>query len=291
MMIAVLTAIYPAPHDLKQAGLRFMEMDKTQLQWLLTGIGILVVVLIYIWAMRSRIKQGIRNRRRRPEQEPALGETAAPFAEEAQAHDFGDLGYITADHHLADRALVDVEIRAIHRECQTPPPPPEAETDAGSEPDSPLLEPSAMPPQITVVLTVMAPPHSPFPGTRIQAVAEELQFRLGANGLFEHFPESDPDADTPVFSMAHLREPGSFDMKTLHELKTPGLLLFMNLPGPLEGTKALNVLVLTADQWAQRLGGVICDGRRNRMTNQALMQLREQVSDLERRLRAWAQSI
>ena len=268
-----------------------MEMDKTQLQWLLTGIGILVVILIYIWAMRSRIKQGIRNRRRRPEQEPALGETAAPFAEEeVQAHDFGDLGYITADHHLADRALVDVEIRPIHRERQTPPPP-AVETDAESDPDSPLCPQPTIPPQMTVALTVMAPPYSPFPGARIQAVAEELKFRLGVNGLFEYFPESDPDADTPVFSMAHLREPGSFDVKTIHELKTPGLLLFMNLPGPLEGTKALNVLVLTADQWAQRLGGVICDGHRNRMTNQALMQLREQVSDLERRRRVWAQSL
>lgn len=267
-----------------------MEMDKIPLQWLLVGIGVVIVALIYLWAMRSRIKQGIRSRRRRPEREPALGETTASFAEdEVRAHDFGDLGYITANHHLADRALVDVEIHPIHREREAAPPPPEVEANA--EADLPQCPEPAMPPQMTVVLTVMAPPHRPFPGTRIQAVAEELQFRLGMNGLFEHFPESDPDADTPVFSMAHLREPGSFDVKTLHELKTPGLLLFMTLPGPLEGTKALNVLVLTADQWAQRLGGVICDGRRNRMTNQALMQLREQVSELERQLRAWAQSL
>jgi cell division protein ZipA len=143
---------------------------------------------------------------------------------------------------------------------------------------------------MTVVLTVMAAPHRPFRGPQIQAVAEELQFRLGAGGLFERFPDGEADADAPVFSLAHLREPGSFDLQTLHELKTPGLLLFMNLPGPLEGTQALNLLVLTADQWAQKLAGVICDGRRNRMSNQALMHLRDEVSDLEQRLRAWAQS-
>lgn len=273
-----------------------MEMDKIQLLWLLIGVGAVVVALICLWAIRSRIKQGIRNRRRRPEQEPALGETAAPFAEdEVRAHDFGDLGCITPSHHLAEKALVDVEIRPIYRERETPPQFPEArteaETHADSGPDLPLPPDLAMPPQMTVALTVMAPPHRPFPGARIQAVAEELKFRLGVNGLFEHFPDSDPDADTPVFSMAHLREPGSFDLKTLNELVTPGLLLFMNLPGPLEGIKALNVLVLTADQWAQRLGGVICDGHRNRMTNKALMQLREEVNDLERRLRVWAQSL
>ena len=268
-----------------------MELDITQLQWLLTGIGVLVVVLIYVWVMRSRIKQGIRNRRRRPEREPALGETAAPFAEEARAHDFGELGYITADHHLADRALVDVEIRAIHRERQTAPPPEVEEADAESEPDSPVRPTSAMPLQMTVALTVMAPPHHPFSGERIKTVAEELSFLLGENDLFEHYSEDDPNPQTPVFSIAHLREPGSFDVRTMADLITPGLLLFMNLPGPLEGTKALNVLVLTADQLAQRLGGVICDGQCNRMTNQMLMQLREEVSDLEQRRRVWAQSL
>ena len=105
--------------------------------------------------------------------------------------------------------------------------------------------------------------------------------------MFERFPNGEADVDIPVFSLAHLREPGSFDPQTLCDLRTPGLLLFMNLPGPMEGTRALNLLVLTADQWAQKLAGVICDERRNRMSNQALMRLRDEVSDLEQRLRAW----
>lgn len=270
-----------------------MEMDRTQLQWLLIGIGAVVVVLIFLWGIRSSIKEGLRNRRRRPEREPVLGETQAPFAGDNDGpvqHDFGDLGYLTPDHHLADKALVDVEIRTIHREVETQAvftaADPEVESDSWLSPD---LDPETAP-QMTVVLTVMAAPHRPFRGPRIQAVAEELQFRLGAGGLFERFPDGKADADTPVFSLAHLREPGSFDLQTLPELRTPGLLLFMHLPGPLEGTQALNLLVFAADQWAQKLGGVICDGRRNRMNNQALMHLRAEVSDLERRLRAWAQS-
>jgi hypothetical protein len=35
---------------------------------------------------------------------------------------------------------------------------------------------------------------------------------------------------------------------------------------------------------------MICDQRRNRMTNQALMHLRNEVAELERRRRVWAQS-
>lgn len=263
-----------------------MEMDKTQLQWLLVGIGIAIVVLIYLWGIRSRIKEGIRNRRRRPEQEPALGETPLSFGEhDADVHNFGEFG-ITREHHLAGQALVDVEIRHIHREAASPP----LTEDTKPEPLSSSFLDSETPPRMTVILTVMAPPHQPFPGLRIQAVAKEFNFQLNKSGLFERFPDGENgDANMPVFGLAHLREPGSFDPMTLHELKTPGLLLFMNLPGPLEGTEALNLLVLAADQWAQKLGGVICDERRNRMSNQALMRLRSEVSDLERQWRAWGQ--
>ncbi len=266
-----------------------MEMDKTQLQWLLVGIGVAVVVLIYLWGIRSRIREGIRNRRRRPEREPALGETPSPFVDgDADRYNFSEIG-ITREHHLAEQALVDVEIRPIHRE---PTPPLLTENTDPPEPYPSSYLDSETPPGMTVILTVMAPRHQPFPGLRIRAVAEELNFQLNPGGLFERFPDEDTgDASTPVFNLAHLREPGSFDSTTLHELKTPGLLLFMNLPGPLEGIQALNLLVLTADQWAQKLGGVICDERRNRMSNQALMHLRNEVSELERRLRAWTQPL
>ena len=60
----------------------------------------------------------------------------------------------------------------------------------------------------------------------------------------------------------------------------------MKLPGPLEEMKALDLLVITADQLAQRLGGLICDEQRNRMTNQALARLRDEVAELERQRRA-----
>jgi len=60
----------------------------------------------------------------------------------------------------------------------------------------------------------------------------------------------------------------------------------MNLPGPLEDMQALDLMVLAADQLARELGGSICDERRSRMTNQALLQLRSKVADLSQRRQA-----
>jgi cell division protein ZipA len=286
-----------------------MELDKTQLQWLLAGIGVVIVILIYLWGIRVRLKEELRRRRRRSEREPVLGEASESLPDPVEnGHYFGELGHITPDHHLADKVLVDVEIRPILRnpaESSTEPaaaeksPPPSRPTStpvpqpaADSPPPLRTTEPRqpptlSQPPSMTVALTVVAPHQQFFNGPRIQAVAEELQFRLNTEGLFERFPDEETADATPVFSVAHLRKPGSFKPEALADLTTPGLLLFMRLPGPLDSVKALELLVVTADQLARKLGGMICDERRHRMTNQSLMHLRGEVLDLERRRRLW----
>lgn len=275
-----------------------MELDKTQLQWLLAVIGAVIVILIYLWGIRSHLKEEIGNRRHRLSKEPVLGDTRAPppDEEEVDGHDFGELGRITPSHPLADKVLVDVEIRPINRQGSTTMVEAEAPVDDSEACPSTTLapppqesrqEPTAPPrsPKMTLVLTVMASRHQLFHGPKIQVVAEALRFRLNSAGLYELFPETEA-ADVPILGLAHLRKPGSFEPQTLQELHTPGLLLFMKLPGPLEEMKALDLLVITADQLAQRLGGLICDEQRNRMTNQALARLRDEVAELERQRRA-----
>lgn len=270
------------------------EMDKTQLQWLLAGIGVIVVALIYLWSSRARIREGIRKRRRRPtlDNSPALGDGEAPPVPDPvlNIQDFRDLGRITPAHHLADKVLIDVEIHPVPRRADAGSAEPVA--DAPESPRPTRREPSLSdPPKMTIALTVMAAQGQSFAGPEIAAAVEASGFRLGAAGLFERLPDGEVHvADPPVFSMAHLREPGVFSPATLETLTTPGLLLFMKLPGPLEEIKALDLLVLTADQLARELGGTISDERRRPMTNQGLLHLRNQIADLERRRRAWAQS-
>ena len=292
-----------------------MEMlDKTQLQWLLAGIGAVVVVLIYLWGMRVRIREGIRKRRRQPSQqkEPVFGDSLAPEPSEevSNGHDFGGV-LITPDHPLAKKALIDVEIRPIYRNGRSAPDdetptvdgdvPPVAEIDTNSEaapiakadaPQDSRCEPAiAESLQMTVALTVVAVPvgRSSFKGGDVQAAALDLNFQLSASGLFERC--ADNGEGKPIFSLAHLRKPGVFDPPTLDTLTTPGLLLFMSLPGPMEEMKALDLLVVTADQLAQRLGGMICDERRNRLTNQGLLHLRNEVIEFRRKQRLWARSL
>lgn len=302
-------------------------MDKSQLQWLLAGIGVVVIALTYLWGIRARLRDEIRNRRRRSSliKEPKFGDTSPPEAEEAgEAHEFGELGRVTPDHHLADKILVDVEIRPLNRGAEAQPEPafvepplernkpvssretagtwpfdsqpgptlePQPESMAEPTPPKPVPEqslvadaPSA--PKTTIALTVMAPRHQLFRGTNIRAAAEEAGLRLGATGLFERYPDGATATDTPVFSLAHLRKPGAFEPDALAGLNTPGLLAFMSLPGPVDAMKALELLLLAVDRIARKLGGVICDEHRHKLTNRGLSKLRDKVAELDRASRS-----
>ena len=301
-----------------------MEMlDKTQLQWLLAGIGVVVVVLIYLWGMRVHIREGIRKRRRHQlslQKEPVFGDPQAPEPSEEMndRHDFSGI-VITPEHPLAKKALIDVEIRPIHRQEKSASSAeesvaevdvnpiaevdvnPVAEVDvsskvepvAAAEPPQDFRRESAVsgPPKMTVALAVVAVPvgQALFKWVDVQSVALDLSFQLGASGLFERCVNN--GEGEPIFSMAHLRKPGTFESSISDDLTTPGLLLFMNLPGPMEEMKALDLLVVTADQLAQRLNGMICDERRKRLTNQGLLHLRNEVVEFRRKQRLWGQSV
>jgi cell division protein ZipA len=154
------------------------------------------------------------------------------------------------------------------------------------EPVEPILE--AAPPGsgetgLTVLLTVMAPPGRLFRGPSILMAAQELKLKLHKSGVFDYFPRGEI-RDKPVFGVAHLWEPGTFELDTIGKLSTPGLLMFMSLPGSMAPVDAVDKMIQTARQLAQKLGGTVCNDRRERMTNQAFMKIRNAAAELEKQL-------
>lgn len=272
-------------------------LDKTQL--LLAGFGVLLVVVIVLWGMRSRIKYGIRKRRRRPivMNEPVLGHTAEGTSKDSldEAHTFGEL-LITRDHYLAEKALIDVEIIPINtrdRVAQdelatetllpltdtapppTTPPPVSAVEQPYNQTATVEITQLSEPATLHIALTVVAPRGQLFAGAAVRKAAEALGFKLNSLGLFDYRMEPDQE---PLFNIAHLRNPGTFAAETMEQLQTSGLLLFMALPGAMEGISALEQLIVIADQLAQALGGMICDEHRQRLSNKGLAALRGQIT-------------
>ena len=59
----------------------------------------------------------------------------------------------------------------------------------------------------------------------------------------------------------------------------------MRLPGPTDPQSSLELMLNVASAMADRLGGRLCDDRRNRLSQQGIEHLRSEVAEFERRRR------
>ncbi len=151
---------------------------------------------------------------------------------------------------------------------------------APTKPTTPQSQPAAA--QVKpwhVILTIIAPERQPYTGQAIKAALEQQQFVLTERGVWECL--TGDGSDQMIFSVGHLREPGTFDLAKLAQLRTPGLLLFMVLPGPLNATTAFDLMLEEARQLQRRLGGVLCDQRRHPVSAQSLLQLRTRANHFD----------
>ncbi|GEM_PF-750473 len=133
-----------------------------------------------------------------------------------------------------------------------------------------------------VALTLIAPEQRPYTGHAVKVAAEQQGLVLAKRGVWECL--TGDGSGQMVFGIAHLREPGTFDPAKLSHLRTPGLLLFMPLPGPLNAVNAVDLMIEQAGQLQRRLGGVLCDERRHRLTAQSLIQLRARADEFDRKM-------
>lgn len=127
--------------------------------------------------------------------------------------------------------------------------------------------------ELIIVLTVVAHGKNLFRGEEIVQFLEEKGLRYGEMDIFHAYSPG----GRPVFSVANIVEPGAFDLQRVDSLVTPGLTLFLRLPGPAGGFAAFDALLETAQMLAEKLNGEIRDERRNVLTTQAIQQTRERI--------------
>jgi cell division protein ZipA len=128
---------------------------------------------------------------------------------------------------------------------------------------------------LVIVLNVMAKSGRYFAGEDILEALESNSLQHGEMMIFHRYPDS--GGSRPIFSLANTVEPGTFNLDTISHLQTPGLSLFMQLPGPLDSRDAFDLMIKTGRQLAEQLGGDLCDERRNVLTLQTIGHLKEQV--------------
>lgn len=148
--------------------------------------------------------------------------------------------------------------------------------------------PAAAGPSLHVVLTVMADPGARFTGMELLMAAHDLGLKFSKQGLFDGYVNGEVRGK-PVFSIANVIEPGVFPPGEVQQLSTPGLLLFMKLPGSVaEPLPSLELMLSQARRLAAKLNGTLCDEQRRRLGPDGISELRLRVTDFQRRLRQTA---
>lgn len=116
-------------------------------------------------------------------------------------------------------------------------------------------------------------------GPKIHAALAQSGLRFGHKKIYHRY-----DGDTVQFSVASLVKPGSLDPAEAEGFATPGLSVFMVLPGPGKPVEALNSMLDTARTLAKALNAELYDSQqRAPLTPSRELELRAQVEEWAKR--------
>lgn len=138
--------------------------------------------------------------------------------------------------------------------------------------------------QFIIVLRVIANSQQKFAGSDIFAVLEDLGLNYGEMRIFHHYGVGEMKVKKPVFSVANVVEPGIFDPKDREYFTSPGLAFFMQLPGPLGGRVAFELMLNTAQRVAEVLEGSLIDEREQLLTTETTAEIRDRIAQFEHRI-------
>lgn len=128
------------------------------------------------------------------------------------------------------------------------------------------------PESLLIILYIMSPKGHVFTGEGIHAVMTSAGLTHGEHQIYHYLQNN-----IAVFSIANAIEPGFFDLTKLKDVTTPGLAVFLELPGPVECRKALDNLLGISKRLAEALSGELCDENRSVLTQQTIAHLKDKV--------------
>lgn len=132
-----------------------------------------------------------------------------------------------------------------------------------------------------VALYVAATAGNQLHGPDIVVAAEKAGLTFGYMDVYHRLVDGRPDAG-PVFSVANIVKPGSFDMRQIDALETPAIAFFLTLPAPIPALDAWETMEPAAQRMAALLGGMVLDEERNALGRQRIQHIREELRAYDR---------
>lgn len=150
------------------------------------------------------------------------------------------------------------------------------ETPQVAEPTEPLAASSAQAeikdeplgePQDVLVLHVVANEGETLQGAELLPSLLTLNFKFGDMDIF-HRHEDNAGTGKVLFSLANMVKPGVFNPDEMEQFTTQGIVLFMTLPCYGDPLMNFSIMLNSAHQLADDLGGKVLDGGRSLWSEQ-----------------------
>lgn len=239
-------------------------MDISNLRWILIIVGIVIIAAIILFGNPDKKRKPRASRKRvhaaRVRREPVLD------TDEGDPED-------KADSRQTELAI------------DTPPAPEgRLEPSFGSQEDGldQQQAPSAADiprPDKIVTLFLQARDNHFITGVQLLEISLKSGLVFSEQGIFHRINEEDLE---PVFSMANLTNPGTFDKNAWNTLETKGVTMFMTLPGPKNALDAWDSMLATSRRLAELLHADLLDDQREVFTRQRSLLIKEELREYER---------
>lgn len=131
--------------------------------------------------------------------------------------------------------------------------------------------------QLFIPLTLMAKAGRKISGETIEHAVATAGLVLKDDGIYRYEVKDAQGYLQPLLGLANILEPGTFDPAQMEQFATPGLVLYLHLPAPIEARVAFDHLIDLGHKLADLLEGDLCDETRSVLTKQTIGHLKEKV--------------
>lgn len=151
--------------------------------------------------------------------------------------------------------------------------------DAPSPPPKPAPPPIALPLE-REILFLRAPSGRPYSGYELLQCLLTCGLQFGENNIFHRY-EHHPDGQVVLFSVAAATKNGELKPSDMGNFNCPGLSLFITLNHHVYPSVNFELMLDTARQLMEDLGGALLDENQATLVPEKIQQIREKIKRFE----------